>query len=229
MQLQMFRGIVPAGFGLLVLICGVSGSAHANIVNDPGFESADPGAGPGTDFFTTGQSIDSGFWVVFQGTVGVDTDNFYVFAGNKSVFLDGNDSGPDALGQMIPTVPGTTYDISFWADADVPNTFSLMFGGTPVTGAPTSITENGFPSASYLGNSSQFVQYSGTATATAPITSLLFTATGMPSVGTGVTVEIDNVSVTPATAVPEPSTFVLFALAGALAIAWSRRSLARSR
>jgi hypothetical protein len=46
-------------------------------------------------------SIDGGSWIVTQGTVGVDTENFYVYDGNnyKSVFLDGDAAGP---GLLIP-------------------------------------------------------------------------------------------------------------------------------
>jgi len=81
-----------------------------------------------------------------------------------------------------------------------------------VTGIPTSIKQNGFPSPNYLGNSSLYTFYSGTALATSTSTELTFTAS---SPDTTSTVEIDNVSVTaPASVVPEPSTLMLAIIGG---------------
>jgi hypothetical protein len=203
--------LLPAIFTLLTL----SASAYANIVVDGGFEAADPAApADSTIYFTAGSSFDGGSWTVTQGTVGVDTQIFYVFDGNKSIFLDGDSAGPDSLTQTLTTVPGQTYNVSFWADADVTNTFSVTFGGAPVTGAPTSIAVNGFPSPNWLGNSGLFTLYSGTAVATSASTDLVFSATGFPVPNSnGVTVEIDDVSVS--SAAPEPSG-IAFLLASGL-------------
>ena len=105
---------------------------------DSGFELADSKALAGdTNFFTKGQSIDGGTWNVTQSSVGVDTSTFFVFAGNKTVVLDGDNGGPDSLTQTLATTVGRFYTISFWANADVPNAFSVTFGGTKVAGAPT--------------------------------------------------------------------------------------------
>jgi hypothetical protein len=201
-----------AGLGL-----AFSSGAHAgNIVQDGGFELADPSGVPGgTDYFSSGSSIDGGFWNVTQGVVGVDTQNFFVFDGNKSIFLSpgstsGGAGGPDSLTQTLVTTPGQVYTISFWANADVENTFSATFGGVAVSGAPSIINLNGFPSNVWLGNSGEFTFYSGTAMATGASTDLTLTATGIPG-GTGVTVEIDDVSVT-SSIIPEPSSAVLAAI-----------------
>ncbi len=207
----------------VALICGTSRSTYGGIVTDGGFESADPGGTAGnTDYFTTGQSIDGGSWLVTQGTVGVDTQNLYVYQGNKSVYLSGsgndNSMATDSLTQTLNTVIGDTYTIGFWANADTPNTFSVTFGGAAVNGAPASIAQNGFPSNNWLGNSSLFTYYSGTATATATRTDLVFSAAYQGNSDTGVTVEIDNVDVTGLTsATPEPATFPLTALGLGLA------------
>lgn len=227
----MIRGHRVSAILLAVftVLSGLSTAYGSNIVVDGNFEAADPGALPGTDSFNSGESIDGGSWFVTQGIVGVDTENFYVYAGDKSVYLDAG-SGADSLSQVLPTVVGQTYDVGFWANADVPNTFSVTFGGTPVTDAPTSITENGFPSPSWLGNSGEFTYYSGTATATSTSTDLVFTATGFPTDDTGVTVELDDVSVSPASAVPEPSSIALVVIAVLTVTifgAWRRR-LSRS-
>jgi hypothetical protein len=192
-----------------------NGARAANLVQDPGFESADSAALPGdSNVFSAGQSLDGGIWRVTQGSVGVDTSTFFVFDGSKSVFLDGDNAGPDSLTQTLVTTPGQIYTISFWADADVPNAFSISFGGIPVTGIPSTIAQNGFPGSDPLSNSSLFVLYTGTATAASSNTDLTFTTTASPTISSGVTVELDDVSVV-AGAVPEPSTLTL-AVVGAL-------------
>jgi hypothetical protein len=205
----------------------VPAARAGNIVQDGGFESADPGALPGdSNTFNGGQSIDGGIWTVTQGTVGVDTATSFIFDGNKSLLLDGDNSGPDSISQTLVTTPGQLYAISFWANADVPNSFLVTFGGTPVTGMPTSIAQNGFPGSDPLSNSSQFVLYSGLVMATSTSTDLTFTTTAFPTISSGVTVEIDNVSVS---AVPEPPTILLAAVgsAGCLSYGYCLRRRAR--
>jgi hypothetical protein len=199
-------------FGSVML----TGARAGNIVADSGFESADPGALPG-DFnvFVSGQSIDGGAWNVTQGTIGVDTSTFFVFDGQKSVLLDGDNSGPDSLTQTLATVAGQTYAISFWANSDVANSLSVTFGGTEVDGIPTSVPQNGFPGSDPLSNSSLFVLLTGTATAVSSSTDLTITGTAFPTISSGVTIEIDDVSVA---SVPEPSAFALAAI-GAIGIA----------
>jgi hypothetical protein len=203
------------GFGLMAHVYG-------NIVLDGDFEAAAPTAlSDTTTDFTLGNSIDGGHWTVGQGIVGVDMQNVFVYAGNKSIFLNGSGSGPDSLRQTLTTAAGLTYAVSFWANADVANTLSVTLGGAAMAGAPTSIAVHGFPNSGYLANSGLFTFYSGTSTATSPYAALVFTATGF-STGTGVTVEIDNVSVT---VIPEPSMFALTAIGaiGGIACAWRRR------
>jgi hypothetical protein len=200
-----------AVFGSVML----TGVRAGNIVADSGFESADPGALPG-DFnvFTSGQSIDGGAWNVTQGMVGVDTSTFFVFDGQKSVLLDGDNSGPDSLTQTLATTAGQKYTISFWANSDVANSLSVSFGGAAVSGMPTSVPQNGFPGSDPLSNSSFFVLLTGTATAVSSSTDLTITGTAFPTLTSGVSIEIDDVSVA---SVPEPSTFLLLAI-GAIGV-----------
>ena len=202
---SLFRVAV---LGLAMMSFGTLAEVRAgNIALDPGFESADSGALPGdSNVFSSGQSIDGGTWTVTQGFVGVDTATFFVFDGQKSVFLDGDNSGPDSLTQTLATVAGQLYSISFWANADVANVLSVTFGGAPVTGMPTSAPQNGFPGSDPLSNSSQFVLLTGTAMAVSSSTDLTITGTAFPTISSGVTIEIDDVSVA---SVPEPSSFVL--------------------
>jgi len=196
---------------LLLFASGAEPSAWAgNLVQDPGFESADPGALPGdSNLFTSGQSIDGGAWIVTQGTVGVDTETSFIFDGAKSLLLDGDNSGPDSVTQTLATPPGQLYVVSFWANSDVTNTFLATFGGTPITGGPTSIVQNGFPGVDPLSNSALFQLYTGTAMATSSTMDLTFTATAFPTIDSGVSIEIDNISVS---AVPEPPAFTLAAI-----------------
>jgi hypothetical protein len=201
-------------FSMVMLGLGLAPRVYAggNLVIDGDFELADPGAPPGTDIFLPGTSIDGGFWNVIQGPLGVDVQDRYVFAGRNSVFLNGPNNGPGSLRQTVGTTPGQRYTISFWANADVDNNFAVTFGGVPVAGAPANIAKGGFPNAGWLANSGLFMFYSGTAMAVAPATDLVFTATGFPGGAGGVSVEIDDISVT----VPEPSSLTLATL-GAIA------------
>ena len=95
----------------------------------------------------------------------MDTDTPYEFAGHKSVYLNGNFAGPDALTQSLNTAAGQLYAIGLWANADTSDSFSVNFGGTAVTGVPTSIAMNGFPRMTPLGNSGSFTFYSSSALA----------------------------------------------------------------
>jgi len=187
-------------------VLGLSASAHAsNIVADPGFEAATGGT------YTTGQSID-GSWTVGGGssTVFIDNQDPYVFNGNNSANLTGlNAFSPNSLSQNLSTIVGMTYNVSYWANSDSPNTFSLTANGNAVTGTPASIVDNGFPSPNWLGNSSEFVNYNGQFTATATVTDLMFTAEANPTIpellaGDG-SVVIDDVTVY----TPEPGSIIL--------------------
>jgi hypothetical protein len=194
----------------LAVLLGLSASAHAtNIVTDPGFESAGGG-----NIYYAGQTIDSGSWNVLTGAVYIDSGDPYVFAGNNALNLTGaNPYAPDSVDQTLSTIVGKIYDVSFWADSDSTNTFSLTENGIAITGAPTSIVDNGFPSST--SNPSLFVDYLGIFTATSTTTTLDFTATSDPPIGSSLgSVVIDNVSVQPT---PEPSSAV-FMLTGAFAV-----------
>ena len=137
------------------------------------------------------------------------------FNGEKALELT-TGSGIDAVSQILDTVAGHTYTITFMANADTPNEFSLIFG-TPVTAAPTSITSNGFPGG--------FVQYSATAVAISNLTPLTFLGINtMPDANSnGHTVEIDDVSVESSTPTPEPASLGIFGLITLVATQRKRR------
>jgi hypothetical protein len=174
------------------------------IVVDGGFEAA----GGGNVYFA-GQSIDGGAWNVTAGAIYIDNQDPWVYAGNNSVNLTyANPYVPNSLSQQLTTVPGTAYLVSFWANSDTPNSFSLAENGVAVNGIPGSIVQNGFPDQiDPNGNSSLFVDYSGWFVASSATTDLTFTATGDPALGSSYgSVMIDNVDVT----TPEPASIILF-------------------
>jgi len=196
----------------LAALLTLGSSARAdNIVADPGFESA----GGGSITYAT-SSID-GSWTVTQGAVYIDTVDPWVYDGANSANLTGaNIDAPTSLEQTLTTISGLTYEVSFWANADIPNSFSLTENGNAVSGTPNTIAQNGFPDQSDAnGNSAQFVDYTGSFLATSTSTDLTFTATGTPPIGSpNYSVIVDDVDVTPT---PEPGSFVLL-LSGLLGV-----------
>jgi hypothetical protein len=209
---------LPLLWATLAAVFCLSATAHAgNIVLDSGFEAAGGG-----NVYYAGQSIDGGPWTVTQGAVYIDNLDPWVYDGTNSVNLTlANLYAPNSLDQILSTVVGESYDVTFWADADTSNTFSLTANGVAVNGAPTSIAQNGFPDQiDALGNSALFVEYSGVFTATSTSTDLSFTATGNPEIGAqDASVMIDDASVT----TPEPGSFLLL-LTGILGLAFLMRS-----
>lgn len=200
-QSQRLR--VP-GLIAALLVFGAGTAAHAaNLVADSGFESATPN----TPYFT-GQSFDGGAWRVTAGSVFVESGDQYEYAGNNSLNLTYlNPYVNNSVSQTLSTVAGTVYSVSFFANSDTPNTFSLTENGVVVTGIPNTVVQNGFPNP--VSNSQLFVDYIGTFSATSTSTILTFTGLGNPAIGSSFgSVMIDNVSVQSAPT-PEPESLVL--------------------
>ena len=112
--------------------------------------------------------------------------------------------------------------MSFWGNADTPNAFSFDENGTAVAGLPNAIAQNGFPNDT---NSSLFTQYTGRFVASSTSTTLDFTSTGNPPIGSqDGSVMIDDVSLQ---AVPEPGSIAL-TLTGIMGLVAGRKRLRKS-
>jgi hypothetical protein len=203
-------------FFAAMALLGSNVSIHAaSIVSDGGFESA----GGGNEYFA-GSSLDGGSWTVTRGAVFIDSGDPYVFAGNNSLNLTGvNPYTVDTVSQTLSTIAGDFYTLNFWANSDSANAFSVLVNGAAVSGAPTSIVDNGFPGS--VTNSSLFVDYSETFKATSSATTLSFSDTSNPAIGNlsqSGSVLLDNVSVQLAPA-PEPASIALMST-GIIALAF---------
>lgn len=177
-----------------------------NVVKDGGFELASPGSTFGSDPSADGAAFDA-FWTV-QNNVGIDTSNKFMFADSKSLLLtEDNSQLVDGITQTLVT-PDHFYVLSFYANADGPNTFSVLFGGLVVPGSPTSVPQGGFPLGGAGANAAQFTFYSFLVTATAASTDLTFQGSSDN------TVELDNISLAPVPEAPTPLSFSLFLCLG---------------
>jgi len=110
---------------LLLIAAGSAVPASANMITNGGFETGDftgwTQTGNLGSTFVNGDDPHSGSYAAWLGPVG----------------------SPGFLSQSLATVPGVTYDISFWLKSDglVPNFFSVAWGGS----TPFSFTNFAFP------------------------------------------------------------------------------------
>jgi hypothetical protein len=211
--------------GVLALSLVPALASAQNLVQDPGFESADTGMGFLT--YDAPSFIGDGIWQVTQNEVAVlnNSDDFHLQAhsGNQFVVLTAGGK-INTLSQTLQTTPGAFYSLSFFAAADnTVNTFSVSFGGVTVPGIPTSL-----PNTSTMGNitASDYVEYTATGLqASSANTVLSFTAANT-FIGNDL---LDDVEVK-AVAVPAPSallTALMGAVPGLTGVGFMRRKRAR--
>lgn len=186
---------------LLTLVGMAARPAQAQLVKDGGFESALSGPANSTFFFNSGAPFDAN-WAV-TGEVGIDNADVYVLNGSKSLYLNSG-IGTDSISQNIATTPGSLYNLSFYANDDIPgDLLNVSFGGVAL--APIAVPANGY-SGPGGGNAGAFTFYSFNVLATAPFSGLTFSAVG--GLGSG-TLELDAISAAP---VPEAATTVSLGL-----------------
>jgi len=197
---------LPMRLAAVAAVFCLGASAHAsNQLADGGFEAAGGG-----NIYYAGQSIDGGAWTVSLGDIYIDNADPYVYDGSNAANLTlANLYVPNSLSQTVATTAGQEYTISFFANSDASNTFAVTENGTDISGLPTSIVDNGFPSANTDGNSALFVDYTSSFVATSASTELTFTATGDPGIGSpDGSVMIDDV-VLESSPTPEPGSIML--------------------
>lgn len=168
--------------------------AQSELVVNPGFEADDASAGP---------VLAPSGWAA-TGNAGADNAN--PNSGANDGFI-----GTGALSQVIPTLAGTSYTISFFVDvtdatlAFDPNaTFDALFDGVDLIAGPAAAS-------TFFGGYTQF-----TADVTAVDGGAVLEFHGVTTIGDG-TFYIDDVSVLADTGIPadapEPGSMVLLATA----------------
>jgi hypothetical protein len=183
---------------LLALTAGLAINTHAaNLVSDPGFESAGLGNHT-TDLADT-------FWNVATGTVSVfntaDSEGGVPHSGNQMVYL-GFGLLVNTISQTLVTVPGQSYTISYWVADNDPNSLVVDFGNQNLF--------TGFAPTNDVTSPADYVQSTFTVTADATFTDLTFAGRWLGGDGDFGTL-LDDVSVTTASA-PEPATWAFIAV-----------------
>jgi hypothetical protein len=181
---QLFR--LPLLVAVAALCCvGAASSNAQNIVQNGGFESG--GLAPWT---LNDQS----------GLSGVGSDPLFARSGAHHAFLGTGNFGFASLNQVLNTVPGVSYTLSFWLAHDVTsapnNQFSVFFNGTMIPGSQlTNVGTFGYTNFTFTG-----------LVATSNQTPLTFSFRDNDDF-----FRLDDVTV-----IPEPSTYALLITAGGL-------------
>ena len=180
----------------------MAGTAHANLVANPGFETEN--AGP---------TVPPPSWS-YNGGNGVAIDTIFPNAGTYDVAFGTSPTDPNIgiLSQTIATIAGTAYNLSFFltdAASSFNNTFTVSFGGfsRTITGDTTG--------AAYV--QEVFVVPGSAITSTSSI--LAF-----QGINDNSDWNLDDVSITAvSTAIPEPSSAPLFVAGLALVLVLTGR------
>jgi choice-of-anchor C domain-containing protein len=93
---------------VLVLLLACVGTVSANLVSNGGFESP-VAANPWSTIYT-GNGLTG--WTIETGSIDLINGYWQPHAGSQSVDLAGD--SPGKISQTINTVPGASYDLTFW-------------------------------------------------------------------------------------------------------------------
>jgi hypothetical protein len=206
---NIVRSVSPRPPSLLGLAAGaltllaIHPANAQNFVSDPGFEQAARGG------YTAGQSLGDG-WTATQGNVGVYNNGDYVFDGGHSLAVaDGfaNDTAPSSgtVSQVLGTMVGQTYTLSFFADGNKSNALTVLFDGRSVFSGQVPVKGFNLGAGGQNPSAPNFTFYSFAVTATSAQASLSFQGQS----AAGGTVVVDAVSVSPA---PEASVITSLSL-----------------
>lgn len=180
--------------GLTLVAAGVQAHAATELVSNGGFEAAATGT------FSSGLTG----WNVGVGNVDVvNATTWNAASGANSLDLNGTRKGE--INQVLATVTGQTYTLSF----DLAGNF---YSGDAIKQLSVNVGANGLYTFNTSGASASamgWTHYSTTFTAVGAATTLSFASNSRGAYGPA----LDNISVTAVTAVPEPESFAML-LAG---------------
>jgi len=183
--------VIASVFSILL----AAGSARADLIVNGGFETGD----------FTGWEI----WMAPLGSMfGLSNDANLAHTGNYSFYFAGLGGEPDAIYQIVPTVAGQQYRLTFWLNYD--STFGERFrvsweGTTVLELTPVEMT-NGWK------------EYTLQLTATASGSELRFAGNDFRSY-----IRLDDVSLVEVAAVPSPASAALGVIGAGFVLLRRRR------
>ena len=214
---SLFRSFLFSG--TVALSPGIALPAAASTITNGGFETGD------FTGWVTSPSPPGSVLIVTAASFGPPVNN-RVHDGTYAVTFGAVDTGGGVLSQTFSTIPGTTYNLSFWYGTTAYNSYPQSLttevlpsaGAVPLLNQTTQFNTNGDPTSQWMFLTFQFVADGSQATIRfADISGITAWADGM----------IDTVSIDPT---PLPAALPLFATGlGALGLlGWRRKRKAKA-